>query len=74
MVVATMSTEHFDFMVFGDTTEQAETFMNKAFAQHLKDCATDWTEDEAPTEYYGCTYTPVVNHAAFRDNERMKGF
>ena len=73
MVVAIMETEHFEFVTFGDSTDQAEKLMNKAFAQHLSDCATDWTEDEAPTEYYGCRYIPVVNHATYRDGERMKG-
>ena len=74
MVVALMETEHFEFVVFGDSTSQAETLMNKAFAVHLKEYGRDWNEDTAPTEYYGCRFLPVVNHSAYRDGERMKGF
>ena len=29
MVVALMETEHFEFVVFGDSTSQAETLMKK---------------------------------------------
>jgi hypothetical protein len=74
MVMAIMESERFEFVVFGDTTSQAETLMNKAFAMHLKEVTMNWNEDCSPTEYYGCRYYPVVNHSAYRDGERMPGF
>jgi len=73
MVLAIMETEHFEFVVFGDSTTDAENQMNRAFALHLKEYDKEWEMDELPTDYYGVRTVPVVNHAAYRDGERIKG-
>lgn len=68
-----METSHFEFVQFADDTSQAEQLLNAAFHAHLKECDTEWEDDLTPTEYYGMRTIPVLNHATYRDGERMRG-
>jgi hypothetical protein len=38
----------------------------------LDECDKTWDEEDQPTEYYGCRFIPVVNHATYRDGIRFK--
>lgn len=75
MVIGTMDTEHFTFLVVAETIDKAERLMNKKFKQHLSEYdAPKWNtkEDGKPTEYYAFNcYENVKVGDAFRDYEKL---
>lgn len=72
MVIGTMETEHFEFIVLGNDTTHATNLMNQAFAKHLTEMEIEWKENSDPVDWYGANFIEINIGDQLRDGESLR--
>jgi len=69
--VATMDSEKFSWLAFGETEAEALAALDRGFKKHLEQVNRAWTEDDPPRVYYGANVHSVKYGWCYRDDYRI---